>query len=202
MQERRNSIANALELRLSCTNPLICPIKHANGFIVLCIALAISSAISGLLWFIYLCSSGLLHWHSGTRMISPLPQGCEVTLINMEKITNISKNTQQNTTKYVYNSWSVFYVHLLAVCWDVIANISKHWPVMFNITLVVWVHYDVQYNVLFDCSKLAPQCPIRYKLIWFVSGNQCAGCSVLYRQFLHHGLTGSTILPHRCPVYL
>ena len=27
-KERRNSIANALELRLSCTNPLICDISY------------------------------------------------------------------------------------------------------------------------------------------------------------------------------
>ena len=27
MQERRNSIANALELRLSCTNPFMCDIR-------------------------------------------------------------------------------------------------------------------------------------------------------------------------------
>ena len=29
VQERRNSIANALELRLSCTNPLICVVDDA-----------------------------------------------------------------------------------------------------------------------------------------------------------------------------
>ena len=30
VQERRNSIANALELRLSCTNPSICVVHYMN----------------------------------------------------------------------------------------------------------------------------------------------------------------------------
>ena len=33
VQERRNSIANALELRLSCTNPSICSIRYSHFFL-------------------------------------------------------------------------------------------------------------------------------------------------------------------------
>ena len=52
VQERRNSIANALELRLSCTNPTRCLIKHAFSFVMLCFVVVPLWVPSGFVWFI------------------------------------------------------------------------------------------------------------------------------------------------------
>ena len=65
-QRRRNSIANALELRLSCTNPSICSLRPRCVKVLLCYLLVLACSFTIDLWWGWRTQCGLIKPYGST----------------------------------------------------------------------------------------------------------------------------------------
>ena len=149
MQERRNSISNALELRLSCTNPSKWKhFLHADFHVSLMVARRTfwtNTRVAGelrfhSLWFIHF-SRPTCMWNSAEIFSWVFPRVQPQLLIFVEAETNINWHTEAGTM--MADVWHTFSIHFLDMKLTKICSFAE-----LVIKLVCWLTRLRHNNIL------------------------------------------------------
>ena len=127
-------------------------------FVVLCFIVVILSVIIGLMWPIYLYTSGLFHWYWASLMIAPVPEVC----YQWPKYANIRRiwcchYLSPGSLITLGASEYLSYIH---VSFNLIWNVLRE-------RYIIQIYMDGIYKNVFRICNLGRTVVLIDKLLWF-----------------------------------